>query len=442
MTSLPVLSRPGAPGARSAADGRPIGGPRPLSPIALLGGGAAAGATLVVCLAVGVLGWFVSDAGTHGEPRDGLRVAALGWLSAHGSGVSVAGVPVTAVPLGLSVLCAWVVWRLAWRVGDLLSGHGPDADRIADGERDWTVPAAGLWFAVGYAGVASTTLVLAGTPLTGPSLPGTLGWCLGLSALVALPALAVGSGRAAIWVAALPATLLAAIEVTRRLLVWWLLLSTAVVASALLLDLSTAANVLAQLHTSLGEAVLVSALCLLLVPNAVLLAGAYLLGAGFAVGAGTVVSPTAVALGPVPMLPLMAALPDAGPTPWWTPWLVASPFLVAAGAAARVERVRPAARFDEAAVRGAVGGVLAGLVVGLLATLAGGSVGPGRMRVVGPDVLDMTLHAVTAFGLGGLLGALVVVGWRRWGSRPPGLGRGGCGRQAAPASAESGAEAD
>ena len=45
----------------------------------------------MVCLALGVIGWFLTDAGAHGAPRDGLRTGALGWLLAHGSGVSVHG---------------------------------------------------------------------------------------------------------------------------------------------------------------------------------------------------------------------------------------------------------------------------------------------------------------------------------------------------------------
>ena len=59
--------------------------------LAALAGMFAAGATLLVCLAVGVVGWFLTDAGAHGAPRDGLRVGALGWLMAHGSGVHVEG---------------------------------------------------------------------------------------------------------------------------------------------------------------------------------------------------------------------------------------------------------------------------------------------------------------------------------------------------------------
>uniref|UniRef100_UPI00286EACB5 cell division protein PerM n=1 Tax=Nocardioides sp. TaxID=35761 RepID=UPI00286EACB5 len=123
---------------------------RPLVLIATLGGAAAALAPLLVCAAVGIVGWFAADAGAHGVPRDGMRMGAVAWLMAHGSGISVRGVAVGAVPLGLSAVCAWSMWRLGHRVGDSLSGHGPDADRISDGERDLTVPTAVGMFFVGY----------------------------------------------------------------------------------------------------------------------------------------------------------------------------------------------------------------------------------------------------------------------------------------------------
>ena len=58
---------------------------RPLVAVAALGGLAAAATVLVVCLGVAVVGWFLSDAASHGEPRDALRVGALGWLMAHTS---------------------------------------------------------------------------------------------------------------------------------------------------------------------------------------------------------------------------------------------------------------------------------------------------------------------------------------------------------------------
>src|SRR4051795_5003218 len=147
---------------------------RPLVLLAPLAGIAAAASTLLVCLAAGVIGWFLTDAGAHGAPRDGLRVGALGWLMAHGSGGHVEGVHLPGVPLGLTVLCAVVVWRLGLRLGDSVSGHGPDADAIADGVRDWTVASATSLFTVGYVGVAVATDRLAATPATAPSLARTV----------------------------------------------------------------------------------------------------------------------------------------------------------------------------------------------------------------------------------------------------------------------------
>src|SRR3954449_9058047 len=122
MTSLlPAPRRTQEPaGGRTDAAHR-----RPLVLLAALAGVTAAASTLVVCLAAGVAGWFLTDAGAHGAPRDGLRVGALGWLMAHASGIRVQGVQLTAVPLGLTLLCAVVVWRLGLRLGDSVSGHGP-----------------------------------------------------------------------------------------------------------------------------------------------------------------------------------------------------------------------------------------------------------------------------------------------------------------------------
>ena len=72
MTSLlPAPRRTTRDDARADAAHR-----RPLVLLAAIAGVCAAGATLLVCLAGGVVGWFLTDAGAHGAPRDGLRVGA------------------------------------------------------------------------------------------------------------------------------------------------------------------------------------------------------------------------------------------------------------------------------------------------------------------------------------------------------------------------------
>lgn len=391
---------------------------RPLAPVAVLGGVSAAAGTLVVCLGLAVAGWFLADAGAHGAPRDALRVGALGWLMAHGSGVRVAGQPVTIIPLALSAVCAWVVWRIGLRVGDLVSGHGPDADRLADGERDWTVPAATALFAAGYTTVALVTLHLAGTAGTAPSAPRTVLWTLGLTLLVGGPAIAVGSGRMAIWVAVLPETVRATWAAFTRILGGLLLVSLAVFVAALGAHLAAAANVVSQLHTDAGDTVAFTVLTGSVVPNAAVFTGSYLLGPGFTVGAGTLVTPGLVVLGALPLFPLFAALPDPGVAQAWTSWLMAVPPLVALAGAVLAQRKHPTQRYAEAALRSGLGGILAAVGFTVLAALSGGSAGPGRMHAMSPLVLDVLGHAVPALGLGAVAGGLLTTWWQRRRSGP------------------------
>ncbi|WP_211220974.1 DUF6350 family protein [Nocardioides insulae] len=404
MTSL--LHSPARAASGLAADLRHR---RPLVLVAALAGLLAALGTLVLCLAVGVVGWFLSDAGAHGTPSEALRVGALGWLLAHGSGIEVAGTTISAVPLGLTLLCGWSCWRLGLGAGDAISGHGPDAERLADGERDYTVPVGAGVFALAYAAMAVLVATLAGSPSAGR----VFGWSLLLALGAGGTAIAVGSGRASVWLALLPESVRASVAAARSILLGWLLVSAAVLLIAFVADLDTAINIFSQLHTDAGAVVLYALICVLLLPNAVLFASSYLLGPGFAVGAGTVVAPGAVSLGALPLFPLLAALPDAGDPPAWTPALMALAPLTAAAGVLHAQRRRPTASWEEGAVRGMAGGLLAAVLLCLLSLLAGGAVGPGRMAQVGPFVGDLLIHVLTAFGLAGLVAGLAGVWWQR-----------------------------
>jgi len=398
MTSL--LTRPDS--ARTDA-----AHPRPLVLIATLGGVLAALGPLVVLLAVGVIGWFVTDAGVHGAPRDGMRMGALAWLAGHGSGFTVLGARVTIVPLGITAIAAWSMWRLGHRVGDAVSGHGPDADRISDGERDFTVPTAILTFFAGYAVVAVVVATLAAGSSADPSVPRVLAWTIAMTALVAAPAIAVGSGRAAIWAAFLPATVRAGAAVAGAVLGTLLVTSGVVFLVALAVSFDDAATLTSQLHPSPSEAGLYAVINAAFVPNAALFTGSFLLGPGFAVGAATLVSPAAVVLGPLPLVPLLAALPDTGTPAGWVGALVLVPSLAAAVASHRTLRARPLT-WDRVVLAGCGGGLVAGVGFALLASISGGAAGPGRMRFVGPFSRDVLVHGVPACAIGALLGAAVV----------------------------------
>ncbi|GAB4013046.1 cell division protein PerM [Nocardioides ultimimeridianus] len=419
MTSLPSpLTRALARKDRSESDLRAdLATRRPLVPTAVLGGAVAALAPLLVALAVGVVGWFLTDAGADGTPRGALRVGAFGWLMAHGSGVDVQGARITAIPLGVTLLVAWAIWRVGHRVGESISGHGPDAQRIADGARDLTVPLVGLLFTVGYVVSAVLVCTISSTASSALDTPRVVGFSIVLCALAGVPAIARGSGRAAVWVGGVPLGVRVVGRLVRTLLTWWLVLSALLLAIAFVVDFATAANITSQMHVdTFGDFVVLLLVVASVLPNAVLFSSSYLLGPGFSVGGGTAVSLTSVTLGPLPLFPLLAALPDTGPTPLWVRWLMAAPVLVAFVASARVHRLHPAASWDQAAIRGCAGGLLAGLALGLVSVFAGGAVGPGRMRDVGPDAFGVLLSAMAAFGIAALLGAVAMWWWQDRGS--------------------------
>jgi hypothetical protein len=118
-----------------------------------------------------------------------------------------------------------------------------------------------------------------------------------------------------------------------------------------------------------------------------------------------------VVLGPLPMFPLLAALPDNGPTPGWTVVLLAVPPLMAAAAVFRTLRRYPTDRWDEAALRGVGAGLGCAVAFALLSALSGGAVGPGRMADVGPSTFQVLLHGIATFGIGGLVGGMLAT-WR------------------------------
>ena len=163
------------------------------------------------------------------------------------------------------------MWRLGHRVGDAVSGHGPDADRISDGERDFTVPTAIALFFAGYAVVAVVVATLAAGSSADPSLPHVLLWTFVMTAAVAAPAIAVGSGRAAIWATLLPVTLRAAAAVAGAVLSALLVVSTMVFLIALVTSLDDAATMTSTLHPSPSEAGLYALVNAGFLPNAVAL---------------------------------------------------------------------------------------------------------------------------------------------------------------------------
>ena len=404
MTDL--LDPPGTRASRGPATGAVA--LRPLAVGAAVAGVAAAGLVLLGCMAVGLLGWFASDVGSHGNTRDAIRVGTDGLLLAQGAHLHVAtsGVDatVTAVPLGLTLLCLYVAHRFGrWAA---------QTSAVEDGRTLLlgTVVMSGV-----YGVIALVCAVLASTATVEPGLLSSFGGALLVALVGGGTGLVRGSGDTLDWRSHVPETVRAVLVGALAATLLLVVAGAALLTVALLLDLGAAANVLSRLHADVWGGLLYTGLVAALAPNAVLLCGSYLLGPGFVVGTGTLVSPAIVTLGPVPAFPLLAALPSEGIQPPWLSALVAAPVVaVVLGTVLMLHR-HPVLTYEAGALRGLGAGVGGGLLSTGLIALAGGAVGPGRMADIGALLLPTLVSATVAMGIGGLVGGVAATWWARRG---------------------------
>ena len=338
----------------------------------------------LVAVALPVLLVWATDARGGAGAAEALRTGGQLWLVAHGASLEVPGGAVGLTPLGLVALPAWLLLRAARRTARSLEVPDPRAAaRLA------------LATAVPYALLAGVVALVCSTgDVRAPVLPALL-WSLGLALLAGGAGALLGSeerpaplsriGRA---VAVATGVLLGAGALLAGL--------------ALALDLPQAAAL-----ARAGDPGAVGGLALLtagvaLVPNAAVWGATWLAGPGFAVGVGTAVGPFGHELGPVPSLPLLAALP-ASPASGVAVLALVVP-VVAGLLAGRLVVAAGALRTALGAVAVGAG---TGVALGLLAWLSGGPVGGVRLARVGPAALDVTLAVSALVGVAAVASALL-----------------------------------
>lgn len=139
-------------------------------------------------------------------------------------------------------------------------------------------------------------------------------------------------------------------------------------------------------------------------PNLAVWGMAFAAGPGFAIGVGTNVSPAGTSLGVIPGIPILGIVPET-----FSFWMlltilavIAVGFLAGWAARARLGNVGAAPRL---AVLAAIT-VLGGAAAALLSVVASGSVGPGRLAVVGPDPGPVALAVGLEIGVGAAIALL------------------------------------
>ena len=423
----PVPDEPGAtpgadgPGALPTSD-EPGTPPGPDESVERAGGswrrGMVAGlvtglASLLVVVGPAVIAWLVEPLAA-GTAWDAVGTGAALWLLTAGAHLTAGSATLSLVPLlGLALLV--VVARLGAREAVVdVSTDGPHWHGLLPAP---LASALASWWG-GYAVVvgAAAALTTAGPfGVAVPSLVVPVVLVPGAAVALSLRAIALDDPEvigARLDPARLP-------DVLRRGLrpgIWGavvlLLAGLAVVAGLLVLSWSEVSTISDQVDAAgFGGLVLLVAQVLAL-PNLALWAVSFVAGPGFQVLEGSAITWSGAESGLLPMVPVLAALPQPGAFPWFAP-LSALGVMVVGGLVAR-RALGEVARLSRVRTKLAVAGsacLTTALALGALDLLAGGAAGQFRLASVGAPAGWLTIALLAEL----LAGAVLVVlrdAWR------------------------------
>ena len=377
------------------------GGARPLVVSGAIAASAVTVTGLVILTPLVVAGWIAAPHSGLGLPGV-MRTATCLWLAAHHVEITVRGAGrIGMLPLGLVLLpgvLLWLAGRWLVRAGEMT--------RLSD------VGYAALALAAPYAALCGALALASRSQLAAPSLPEAV--IAGF--LLAACAGGLGGVRAlAPW-----PRLFRLMPPRSRSVVLGTAGALAVLAAggALLAAGSLAAHLgeYRAMDAALAPGVVGGALLVLAqlayVPNAVGWAICYSLGPGFAFGTSTVVAPTGAALGPLPLFPMLSALPTSahGAAGGVSVFVLALPYVAGVVGGILVARAAPTPAAEVAPLWGLACGVATGCVIGVFAAFSGGPLGSGRLAAVGPSGWQAAVVAILEIGVS----AAVATGIANW----------------------------
>ncbi len=353
-------------------------------------------------LALVLVGWLV-DGRAAASPVNAVRFAAAVWLLGHGVPLGTSSGSFALVPLGLTALIGWRLFRAG--------AHSARAIRGGDGAP--VLVAAAITFVYGLLG-AGTAFAASTSGLTISPIRALLDTA-GLAAVASLAGAAGQTGAAGVVWQRLPDWVRTGLR-GGGLAAAGIVASGAVVAgAALALTGDRAVDILRSYHAGVAGIAGMTLLCLLYTPTLSVWSASYLVGPGFSIGVGTAVSPGQVRLGPVPALPLLSGLPTTVASPL-VDLLLGVP--VAAGLLAGVLIARRLTMAGWLELLGATGlaGVGAGALLGVAGLAAHGALAGGRLAEVGPVWWRLALMGAALVGVAAAVagaGARAVVAVRR-----------------------------
>ncbi|MFD1149478.1 cell division protein PerM [Saccharothrix hoggarensis] len=360
----------------------------------------AVGSVVVGYAAVAALLALVSSTAAHASfsTTGVLTAAAPGWLVAHHVPLRFDGGQLGLLPLLPTALVMLLVYRAAASAADRLGLFEP-------------LQARSVVF-----GIAGTHAVVGGViaflmgedgPVRGTPAVAFFG-CAAVSGVAAVAGVAQRCGLVEVVFERIDPVARRGLRAGASALFALAAAGASVLALGLVFSWSTTAVLFDQTGGTIGTGLGIWLLCLAYLPNAVVGALSYVVGSGFSIGS-VVVGPLEFAGGPVPAVPLLAALPEEqlGYLP-----LV----LVLPGAVGVLVgwSLRDAAETPRSRLRAVlVAAVTAGVGVLVLAAISGGALGNG---VFNPVTIPAGLLAVLTVGWLTVPGGIVA--WFA-GARPP-----------------------
>ena len=390
---MSLTARSGKPARARAADPQRRAGQAPAAPLPLVVAGAAAGVAAAVfsylsLVVIALAAWMLDPSGSQ-EWTEMLEVASGAWLASLGQAPTVAGVTLSLLPLGFSVLpIIAVIAATRWAA---------DASAVARrGEAVAVALSVGASFAMASAIVAAMSRNLSVSPVRTALMAGI--------ASAALAAWVVLRRAGLVSLDALPVDVRDGLAAAATALLGLAAAASVLLAVAVIVSFDEMTALLVELDAGVSGLLLLAALTLGYLPLAVVWSMAYLLGPGITVSVGTIVSPYVdPATAALPGFPLLAALPSQPPT-----GALLLPLLgVGAGALAGALLRRRGQTGGHGSVVAAGAALATGAVVAIAALLASGSLGTTTLQGLGPAPLPVALAAAILTAVG----AIAVTAW-------------------------------
>ncbi len=398
----------------------------PPAPRALLEAAWAALASSITVVVVALVGWLAGASGS-GSGWVAVMFGFDMWLFIQGVPLRVNGETVSLIPWLFALLPLGSLLWAARRLSPLLPRQQPD-DRTRIGTRR-DVAIVGGTFVGGYTVIAMLVALIARTEAISSSLvwapigPAALAslafvWALrrrfGAGTLELFPRLAWH------WRVDVPEWLRTVVRPALIGVVVLFTVGAAMTVAMIAVNLDRIGVVNSYVDPGIVGGGLFTLGQAAYLPTMATWAVGFMSGPGFSIGEGTLVSWGSAQIGPLPLVPVLGALPDPGVLPTWTYATVLVPIVVGAGVAwwglRRVSALDRRTREDGAPrldgwrsriVVAASAPAITGIVTALTCALAGGALGGQRLAHVGVNsfvvgaalMLELLLGAAVALGL-------------------------------------------